>query len=1015
VRDLIVAVMLFYYVAAVFAQQTGLTEYQEFKSYPFIEKAYRLQNQGNYQRALIEVEKALKVAPDYPEFKKLQLQLQLSLMEIDDLMTMFLNAVPSQQRLMAKPLLETLLSRSESVSVEQYAVVLNQISKSNKTQAVLQVDARLVGQLRLHDSLDLLNSDDSDEPSILQKRFMLASELGQHQTTVSLYSRLVNPLDEQAISRYIGALAALNRNDEALEVLANNMSLPFVPELINGFIQEQIGAQNYTQADRGFELLRTKGLLTAKLQRQRLQMRLASPELQLDINEILHSDFSCWQQAELLVTRFAEAGQAMAEKLLLNCSVAVDEQQQYVTAALSILTVKQLILVIDKVPHTAQILRKGIVAKLIATEDYLGLLTLASDPEYKELIDLSSLAFAYQQTNDLKSAAQTFWYIFQQTGEVEALNEATFLWSALGDEKKVISVLEQQLSTSNLIISESLIIRYLDALGVDGKIPKSIVQILFGRSTGIDAVAEKLRLQQDCEQSLAYIDHYKLTSHSSQVTQALCLQQIGDKRSIAAWKKVLNDSPNLDNFKATLFAMMNTKQHAEVLDFIVDYPQYYQADVNVRQIKLQALIQEARHQDALREWRQQFERFANQNYAQGMELSLQAKQYDYANTLANQLISSGLQISDSEWTVVAQIKTLVNEQEQALAAWKIVLEQNPQSELAQLNLAYAMIPVSSEQALSAFKQYTGEAKNIDPDVWKQMAFLADTVGKYESVSEYLDNYFTLSQSDYPIITQKSWSLHELYQQSHRRWNFNTTASHGNGAVLGDVFYINNQGEVDENLPNNGLSARLSYRLFEDSKRWQAYSQINANGSNLDPVAQQSVELGLSYRLLEDVNVLASAGAIYFSDGEQRLLPFIRLSGDFLNQDDWRNGWRFENSWWERQWYNDILYFTDNEQIFAISRFDGGYVWPLSTETKQTVKFYGLVQFDYRKQPISTKELKAFDQTSIGMGIQWRLFDTPSSKNQSASVWSASLELRNRVLGDLTNDDVGVFITIGYKY
>jgi bacteriophage N4 adsorption protein A len=204
-------------------------------------------------------------------------------------------------------------------------------------------------------------------------------------------------------------------------------------------------------------------------------------------------------------------------------------------------------------------------------------------------------------------------------------------------------------------------------------------------------------------------------------------------------------------------------------------------------------------------------------------------------------------------------------------------------------------------------------------------------------------------------------------------------------------------------------------LFEDSKRWQAYSQINANGSNLDPVAQQSVELGLSYRLLEDVNVLASAGAIYFSDGEQRLLPFIRLSGDFLNQDDWRNGWRFENSWWERQWYNDILYFTDNEQIFAISRFDGGYVWPLSTETKQTVKFYGLVQFDYRKQPISTKELKAFDQTSIGMGIQWRLFDTPSSKNQSASVWSASLELRNRVLGDLTNDDVGVFITIGYKY
>jgi hypothetical protein len=1015
-KGFILSVLIVVCTAAdVFGEQAGLTEYQEFKSYPYIEKAYRLQRRGDIQGALVEVQKALEVAPDYFVYKQLKLQLQFALLKFSDVITLFLNAAPEQQSLMAKPILETLLLRSEAVPIDQYALVLNHVPEADKAQSALQVDARLVGQQRLQDSLDLLRNIDSDEPALIQRQFLLASELGQHEMTVILYQRLITPSDEKTVGRYLDALLSLNRHKDALALLKDSVTLPFAATLLENFIQRQIGALNYQLAEQGFVLLTENGLLSADLHRQRLQMQLVASDLTLNIKDVLSSDLPCWQQAEILINRLGDTGRSSAEEVLLTCNVAVDEQQQYATVVLSVLRTEQLMLVVDKVPQAAQTLREGIIARLVATEDFKGILALTTDAMYKPLIPLSSLALAYQKTNDLQNAADSYWQIFQHTNAIDALDQATFLWSALGYNKEVINALEHQLSSATPVISDSLVLRYIDNIGANGTIPEPVVRNLFAHNKGFDGIAEKLRLQQDCKQSVAYIDHFKLLSHANLVTQALCLQQIGDQRSITTWKQVLENSRSLDNFKATMFAMMSAHQYLAVLDLIADYSQF-QTDLDVRQTKLQALIQSRDHLGAFIEWQQQFEGLDNKDYLTGMELALQCEEYEYANELANQLISNGVTLNDPEWALVAQIKTLVSEPDQALVAWKMLLEQNPLSEIARLNIAYATIPISSEQALSAFQQYVGIAKKIDPEVWKQMAYLADSGGNNEAaVPEYLDNYFSLGQGDYSVNTQDSWSLHEFYQQSSRRWNFNASSSHGNGAVLGDVFFIDNQGEVDDNLPNNGLSARLSYRMFEDTKRWKAYTQVNVIGSDSKPADQQSLEFGISYRLLENVNVQASGGALYFTGGDARLQPFVRLSGDFLNQDEWRNGWRFEPSWWERQWYNDVLYLIDNKQLFAISRFDGGYVRPLPTDTKQTLKLYGLAQLDYRIQSISATELEAFDQISMGFGVQWRLFETPSSKEESSSVWSASVEFHNRLSGDLTNDDAGFFITLGYQY
>ncbi|MDM7859884.1 hypothetical protein QTP81_04620 [Alteromonas sp. ASW11-36] len=997
--------------SSVQAQQTELTEYQEFKTYPFIEKAYRLQRQGNYAEALVEVEKALEIAPDYIEFQQLKFQLQLQILSIGELMTLFLNASPEEQSTMAPLLLEVLLAKDQAVAIEQYAVVLARIEGTVKTAAILAVNGRLVGQQRMQDSLLLLNSLTSNAPEVILARFNLAVELQDLGVIIALFEQGGWQPNADAVTRYVDALVTLDRDQQVLDFLTAN---PQQRAATESFIQRQIAKQDYVMAERGFEILEQHGQLNASMAEQRLQMRLSSDSLALSVADVLQSELNCWQKAELLQQRFGDSQRQTAVDLLQSCTVEPEDETSFATVVLSIMNVAELQQIIPRFSGDSARLKQGLIAKVAAQQDYQTLIELSQHADYRQYLDARTLALAYQHMNRLSDAADLYWRDYQTTQEATSLAQATFLWSAAGEQKRTAEVLGKYITDTSSPLEEILVLRYLGALDAQSQIPQKVITRLFAQSFGIDAVAERLRTQQRCDLSLNYLAQYQLQSSASQLTRALCLQQQGDVQAIAAWQQILADNPASENFQATLFAMMNAQQYTEVLALISRYPQFND-EQTVREVKLQALIQTRQYDAGLTEWQSQVEQYGYRDYPTGIELALQADQPEVANQWVDIWLASGDSLSENDWVLVAQVKGIVGQAEAALNAWKLVLAENPQSTLAQLNLAYATIPVSSEQALLAFEAYVENAPSVDPDIWKQMAYLADNVGDYPKVSDYLDKYYAMLSGEYNVDNQNAWSLHELYQQSQRRWDFSATASHGDGAVLGDVFFIDNNGELADSLPNNGLSARLSYRMFADSKRWHAYGQVNASGPDNSPIDQQSLELGVSYRLLESVNVLASAGGILFSDGDDKFQPFVRLSSDGLNQDEWRNGWRFESSWWERQWYNDILYLLDNKQLFAISRFDLGYVKPLSTSTKQTVKLYGLAQFDYRRQPIAINELAAFDQTSLGAGIQWRLFETPAGQAESASVWTASLEFRHRLSGDLTNDDNGWLVTIAYRY
>ena len=1004
------------------AKQDLLTEYQQFKSYPFIEKAYRLEREGNLLDAITEVDKALQVAPEYKTFVDYKLKLELAALPIKQLVLRFLNLSPSQQKESAPSIINALLVREERIPTEQYAVLLTSLKSTDLIKLTKAVFERLVGQERLEDALALINTLDIQDPILLQTRFDLAVQLGDFDSAIKVFPRLNQADFLQNLPFYVSSLIERGEHDKALRTLAQLGVEDEASDVIEFFVQRQIGLSNYDYAEKGLWLLEQRGMLTEQLALQRIEVKLRATNLALKISDITDTNLKCWQKAELIQEHFGKRYQDVSRRLIVECGKADVKSDAYSVVALRVLNAEDLFELIGSQGRPNAKLISGFIQKLIAEERFNMIVDIANGPDFSGVVDNLTLAIAQEEQGMLADAAMTYYHHYLETRSENSLEKATFLWVELKQSFNAKQAIESYILNSEQTIRETLIERYLDTLDDTVIMPTQVVERWFELPNGYVSVAEALRVQDNCRASLSYLDEFELTNFTAKVNRALCLQDLNSSSASQAWQELLDTKPNRDVFIATLHSLMSSGLYLNVLELNEDYPQY-QSDSEVKQIKLQALIQSEQHQLALDLWRTSFDSRSADDYVTGVQLALHIGDVSFANTLINQMITKGMITSEEDWALVAQVKALNEEHEEALDAWRFALEKAPQSFRSRTGYAYALAPEYPQKALNEFEILSREMPEFSSEIWKQMAYLSNETGEYGKVSLYLQYYFeNLDDQNYFVENQEAWSLHNLYQQSVRRFNFNMSVSHGNGAILGDVFFIDNDGQFSSQLPNNGLSARLTYQVREDSKRTHLYAQVNTSGPNTSPFAQQSIELGVSYRLFENINLLASTGAIYFFDGVDRLQPFLRLSGDSLNQNKWRNGWRVDSSWWERQWFNDVLYLLDNQQIFATSRFDIGYVKPLKFVSKQTLKGYVFGQLDYRKLPELQEQptqgspsLEGLSQASVGVGLQWRLFETPQRKDNSASVWSANLEFRQKIGGRLTKDDRGALLTLSYQY
>ena len=398
----------------------------------------------------------------------------------------------------------------------------------------------------------------------------------------------------------------------------------------------------------------------------------------------------------------------------------------------------------------------------------------------------------------------------------------------------------------------------------------------------------------------------------------------------------------------------------------------------------------------------------------GIELAIQQQNLPLSQALSTNLLDLNGQFNAQQWARQATIYQHTNQNDKAIRAWQIASEIAPEENIYKLSWAYSLIESQPEKAYHILRELAEDAAELDSRVWEQLAYLAAQNNQQENALRYIKK--SVETEEQGILArgeQLSWDLHQYYRDLSQNWHFTASFSQGSGAILGEVFFENSDtGELSP--PTNNLSSRAEYFFNTTNKVWSVYAQLSGNGTENYPLSEWSQELGGSYRIFDQYNIKASLGAQRFVSGDWKTIA--RLNGDLFNQGKWRQGWRFDDSWWQRQLYFDLLWLPQSNQLLGLGRFDMAYVEALNTSSKQTIMYYGLAQYDLRKVQLDDPDGQpTYTQSALGLGVKWNLFTTPEIVYERVHTYSLALEWRLNVAGNLTNDNSSVFLIGTYQY
>ncbi|NIE74725.1 phage receptor [Pantoea sp. Ap-967] len=154
-------------------------------------------------------------------------------------------------------------------------------------------------------------------------------------------------------------------------------------------------------------------------------------------------------------------------------------------------------------------------------------------------------------------------------------------------------------------------------------------------------------------------------------------------------------------------------------------------------------------------------------------------------------------------------------------------------------------------------------------------------------------------------------------------------------------------------------------------RYKPFGQANLNlyaelyhQRQIDDTHYNGLSLG---ELLSPAKVGGNWGDLrHHAESSNDLL--LRATASFLDQGRWRNDWRVdEDDWNERFLYLDAAWWTRAGDHAWLSRYQQGHAWKLPTQSPQTIMPYGF--FEFASQDPSN-DWRQDARTGVGMRWQW---------------------------------------------
>ncbi|MEP1383179.1 MAG: tetratricopeptide repeat protein [Paraglaciecola sp.] len=999
-------ITLLLFVPTTFAK---LNDYQQFVSYPYLEKTYRLQAEGQYSSAILELKSAIEFAPEHQPYQVLLFELLLANGQIDEAFAVY-SAIPKDSR-------GTLLSRLIEAQIIdnnlQLTAELKQLIEETPAQQrqfhYQVVASRLIAKGQDALTYEWLSEIDNLPPELIEVQMSLANKLGEFDEIEKYFLQI--PLEKRSADAkrlYAFTLFKIGKTHKALDFAQEDPQSQLSFDIYYQYLQANIANGNIPETNSAFAWIEKYHQLNSSLLEQKFEHAIQSKDRDATFAVMSQLHKSCQKHIDLALSF---NWTSRAEQDLIRCENTM-EQELWVTYAATLLSNQQLQDLITSGAKYSTSISKILISRYVSQQEYQLAVNQINQAKLADSY-VETLAFSYEKLGQLDLATEQFIRLYRDTKDDQYLDTGSFLLLKQNKNTEALSLLEKRLIAAPQTMPQNLVERISQLYQLQpNKLSSVAIESLAKVSFSQDLVAEMLRLNQACSDAVEILTRANIKTALSWTTRALCSANEDPVLALQYWQKSYEQSPSDETLRAIAYAQGNLGQHSAAIDSLdkLGDPNWNQADLLYL---AQLYYQQQNYQKAEEFW------LLAENDTEtwldfGIELAIQQQKYTKAQALSTQLINQRNQFNAQQWARQAIIYQGTGQKNKEIRAWQNATKLAPEQETYQLSLAYSLIDSQPQQAYEILQNLTEREAEIDTLIWQQLGYIAAKNNQQDAAIHYVKKGIeTHTQGSEPKTAELNWNLHQYYRDLSQNWHFSASFSQGSGAILGDVFYENSNLGI-ASLPTNNISSRAEYFFNTTNKKWSVYAQLSANGSNSHPLSDWSQELGVSYKIFDEYNIKTSLGAQRFVSGDWEAI--VRVNGGLFDQGDWRNGWRFEDAWWQRLFYFDFLYLPKSEQLLGLGRFDIGYTEALKTSSKQTISYYGLAQYDFRRLQIGPLgNLSSYNQSSLGLGLKWNLYTTPEFYYDRVHSYSLALEWRLTVSGNLTNDNHGIFLIGSYFY
>ncbi|KXF82075.1 NfrA family protein [Enterovibrio coralii] len=937
----------------------GLSEFDEFRTYPYINKAYQLEREKQFSAAEDEVEKALHVAPEHLPFQRFQYSLLTKAGDYSEAARVLQNIPKDEREGMLLSLRQQQISKAGVLTQAELTPLLKGLTLEEQQKLVLSYlyhlekidgeDEALAWAMSLPTKLKSLD--------VLTFEAETAFELKRYDHVTDTLSKVATQQDLPEHQTALLGLSYLAKADvdSALAIANASPKAKSSEAIVRQHIENLVNDNNVAEAREQYAWLAEHHPLSDADYKKSFELAIKDKDFEkaLDYSEMAGVD--CLSTADLYLKLDQRA---KAKSTLAGCNVS-ENPKNWLFLAEKINMVSAIESQRFKSPEAAS-LRRSILANLYNRKhQYQKQIALLKGT--RQLKEIKLLAIAYQRTKAYPEAIDTWYQLFLRTGDTEALNTAsTLAIEHLGAQKAIRLVRD---SLPKLRSEKEREIQLDRLLNLYYHHPEyfvaSDITMFKGHDISSLALAELWAKYDACDVVTKNITH-PTTSFEYRVL-GFCIYEDEPERGLAYLNKAHALKPSeLDTlYYGYIYSYLGQQEKA--LSYWLLIPENQQTPNIKLQIgrtyyalggydNAEKYWKAAKLEDNLNWWLLGIDTAIRLHHFEAARLRL-----DTASTLFHS------EYLDAEYPIL--YKTL-GDTKSLIAFYESEIQQHPEMGIVKAELAYTLFEQDPKRAVSLLEQAMPDL-NAEQKVQaeRQLALGYSRLGESSKAKDmYVKAIDHLDDKDSPE------TLHYLqsgFKTADHDWQFSLSSTLGNDTR-------NASSALRPENQSWFLLAEASKDILRHSngEKSLTFKLAWLSSGESDPFDQREYDIGLSWRPFEQTDFNLAMGFRQTVKGGFESDAYIRAYGDVLAGFDYGKGWRVNSDyWWYQSLYLDAFKYLDENQTLLFGRYEGGPVFPWIEQNQQRLRAYGFVQHDQDMDDDNPDDTHRKDLRA-GLGVGW---------------------------------------------